>query len=1166
MAMVTWDDGGGVGLDPPPGDVESLLAAQLGLLQQQLSVQNAQIELLLHNTTPQAAMEAAGFAASSTDIAGLPERLNVDFWAQLRMVAAELGSPSEEAREEAVQALAEVLHTPFDSFEGAQVGRCLRGEGAIGKLASLLDYAGGHTVAHALWCLGNLCSDELDPSSNETKRALMLSGAHASILRCLGSSDPQLLVYVCGLCLNLSSELEWSVLLFRVGAVARLEQLVAHEDQVVSRYATTTLLNVLALLPQLAQGAGGGSALAPETIEATKMLERKRKSEAFAKNRAFRVMGTAVRAMSEEMRKKISTNAAKRQLGMRVEPIIPREKGTGRRLTPEEIEKKREEDARIEGEAATTVQCAERSKKARRASEEKRVEKKVKVENNAATKVQCVQRGKLSRAETKVKLEVETHAATTVQSTQRGKKDREEIPRLQAERKARVENKAATQVQAVQRGKEGRRAAEAARRERAKAANKFVFGRAGAYGKFSAKIKAQKAAREKAEREAKAATNLQKVERGKLSRKQTAIKLEVETKAATELQCVQRGKTSRKETQIKWEVETAATTKVQAVQRGKVSRAETAVKLQVETEAATAVQSAERAKKARKISGELREERKVKVENHAATKVQAVQRGKTGRIEVENLRVEIQHKKEESAATTVQCAHRQKVAIQEVGALRQEKKENNAATTVQSIQRQKTARLEVQQVRVETKSAIKLQSAQRGKQGRRDYTQRWNEVHVDPYLVDSDDEADLDADAKAAETAMQRDMDALNGFSAGALSAYNVRLGKTEIEAMERKRQKTLKEKEAEEEEEPLELKAARIHKAKQEAKKKRMQETAATLQLPPVKPPPSAVLEKQIRENQAPGASWMSRKDMAAAYQKEIGELLPETKGWLSGSAGGVDYPNGCPSPPLMPPGCTTSGGYAVAAAPPGVYPDRPVTVSSTSYSARPGRRLLQSAPTGAGEDPTAILNGFRPHPPLSETWAGGSGGGENGRQMPELSPLEREMLNAAKHDVERGYSTLRGYERSRNERKISRDEGITHFLGQQNIGSRSSSRAQSARGEARPPALPPPPMLPMPHRAAAFLGGNMPPAPASAEVQALIENRSNFGAPSSRVSTARGSRRPSKVKAISRPASSRVGPRPTSSIEDRHRRQSFVYEQMYKVAPTRLDGLPALPIFGRS
>ena len=100
------------------------------------------------------------------------------------------------------------------------------------------------------------------PSSNETKRALMLSGAHASILRCLGSSDPQLLVYVCGLCLNLSSELEWSVLLFRVGAVARLEQLVAHEDQVVSRYATTTLLNVLALLPQLAQGAGGGSARA----------------------------------------------------------------------------------------------------------------------------------------------------------------------------------------------------------------------------------------------------------------------------------------------------------------------------------------------------------------------------------------------------------------------------------------------------------------------------------------------------------------------------------------------------------------------------------------------------------------------------------------------------------------------------------------------------------------------------------------------------------------------------------------------------------------------------------------------------------------------------------------------------------------------------------------
>ena len=52
------------------------------------------------------------------------------------------------------------------------------------------------------------------------------------------------------------------------------------------------------------------------------------------------------------------------------------------------------------------------------------------------------------------------------------------------------------------------------------------------------------------------------------------------------------------------------------------------------------------------------------------------------------------------------------------------------------------------------------------------------------------------------------------------------------------------------------------------------------------------------------------------------------------------------------------------------------------------------------------------------------------------------------AKHDVERGYSTLRGYERSRNERKISRDEGITHFLGQQNIGSRKQQpRAERTR-----------------------------------------------------------------------------------------------------------------------
>ena len=93
MAMVTWDDGGGVGLDPPPGDVESLLAAQLGLLQQQLSVQNAQIELLLHNTTPQAAMEAATTLPLS--IVPLMEAQDVDSaQIKLTMVPPRFGLPT----------------------------------------------------------------------------------------------------------------------------------------------------------------------------------------------------------------------------------------------------------------------------------------------------------------------------------------------------------------------------------------------------------------------------------------------------------------------------------------------------------------------------------------------------------------------------------------------------------------------------------------------------------------------------------------------------------------------------------------------------------------------------------------------------------------------------------------------------------------------------------------------------------------------------------------------------------------------------------------------------------------------------------------------------------------------------------------------------------------
>ena len=90
------------------------------------------------------------------------------------LLSAALDDPDPELRLEALYELCELLSAEdMTPAEGANLGRRLREEGSVECLAQLLDDDVPEIVTHALWCLGNICSDSVDTLSRKTKRMLL---------------------------------------------------------------------------------------------------------------------------------------------------------------------------------------------------------------------------------------------------------------------------------------------------------------------------------------------------------------------------------------------------------------------------------------------------------------------------------------------------------------------------------------------------------------------------------------------------------------------------------------------------------------------------------------------------------------------------------------------------------------------------------------------------------------------------------------------------------------------------------------------------------------------------------------------------------------------------------------------------------------------------------
>jgi hypothetical protein len=92
----------------------------------------------------------------------------------------------------------------------------------------------------SLLVLGNLVSDTVDASSAATKIALLqCEGAASAICSCLDEADDvQALGFAVGALQNLCHDREWSELLVEWGVHRTLEELLAHPDGLVVRYAS----------------------------------------------------------------------------------------------------------------------------------------------------------------------------------------------------------------------------------------------------------------------------------------------------------------------------------------------------------------------------------------------------------------------------------------------------------------------------------------------------------------------------------------------------------------------------------------------------------------------------------------------------------------------------------------------------------------------------------------------------------------------------------------------------------------------------------------------------------------------------------------------------------------------------------------------------------------
>ena len=121
-------------------------------------------------------------------------------------------------RADALAMLSEVVGQAYGDA-GAELGEAVRQGGGVALLAWLLADPYDQVQQQALLVIGNLCSDSVDPHSMATKQSLLRHGAGRSLLACVFSDDPYMLILACGALQNLCYDRDWATFVVEHGAL-----------------------------------------------------------------------------------------------------------------------------------------------------------------------------------------------------------------------------------------------------------------------------------------------------------------------------------------------------------------------------------------------------------------------------------------------------------------------------------------------------------------------------------------------------------------------------------------------------------------------------------------------------------------------------------------------------------------------------------------------------------------------------------------------------------------------------------------------------------------------------------------------------------------------------------------------------------------------------------
>ena len=226
-------------------------------------------------------------------------------------------SPDAAKRADALDIFADIVGEAYGEA-GAELGMAVRDGDGIAVLASLLGDPYPQVQQQALFVIGNLCSDSVDPQSAHTKSLLLQNGAGRPLIAHAFSDDPQTLRLACGALQNLcgrgrskgggpgaGSDREWAKVVVQYGVHQKLEQLLSHEDPMIQRYASGALNNVAEHKLKTTQ-------LSDEALAAVKERVERKGAEERARRWAVDTLTLAVRAMPRSARQRRIERAKQR--------------------------------------------------------------------------------------------------------------------------------------------------------------------------------------------------------------------------------------------------------------------------------------------------------------------------------------------------------------------------------------------------------------------------------------------------------------------------------------------------------------------------------------------------------------------------------------------------------------------------------------------------------------------------------------------------------------------------------------------------------------------------------------------------------------------------------------------------------------------------------------